>query len=277
MIHFRTDLGSPVPELRVGPRPVVASPFAPVAPQAPTDAVSLGGSALPPRAAVAPPPPTDLKGFEIPRAALKKAALHRTPDPGEFLMAGSSTLDPHTRKHFPGMHLLASVLLGAGILTAPLTVQAQAMPSSTVEIESNMRDQMARTADLARSFGISSQTLQYSGASTALAKLRPEIGEMYKNLKPEHKKLIVDKLHDTSGFLFIQISNRDAFINGSAAGVNAFDEMQSALKENVADKKLDAGTAQKLSEAIDAFRTMTPQQRAAIVSVLEADVAALQQ
>lgn len=214
---------------------------------------------------------------------LQRATLHRPPDPGEFLMAGAgtSTLDPHMRKHFPGAGLLASVALAAGMLMMPMAAHAASPTGVTAPrmsistpISPVMQDQMANTAALAQSMGVSPNVI---GAQSAgpLQQISPDILSMYREMPAGNKKFINDKLHGSTGFLFIQVSNKQAFIDGSAAGKDAFDHMKGVLAESVKSGKLDSTTAQQLSGAIEQFRTMTPDQRAALVQVLEADVASL--
>lgn len=210
---------------------------------------------------------------------VRRDSIRRPSEPDqEFIIAGPQTdLDPHMRKHGLGLGILASLVLAAGIMGAPTTARAAdvAAPvsvSTTVASSSNL----AELKGLASSLGMQAETLQKvagrSGVVDTLQGLPPGTREMYRTLDLKYKQQMVEKLQGTSGFLFVRVSNRDAFVNGKAAGVNTFDHMQEKLKEAVQDGKVSSDMGGRLGGVIEQFRTMTSTQREALVSLMEADV-----
>lgn len=128
---------------------------------------------------------------------------------------------------------------------------------------------------LADSLGVSSKLLESSSdtAISSLERLPGSVRTMYKNLDFRYKKLMIEKLHGSTSVLFTEISHKQAFIDGQAMGVDAFNKMHELVGESVQQGKIDGGTGHKLDQAIEAFRHMTREQRAAVVSLLERDVA----
>lgn len=214
-------------------------------------------------------------------ATLRKPAS----DPAtEFILAGQSpgdkAADPHTRRHFPGLALVATLFMAATAAGAAFTPTAAfAEEPATIAASADHGGASASQAQdldrLARSYGLNPQVLHNVEARGDLAQvlkiLPPQMRDVYKTINQQHKKFIVEKLHGSSGFLFVRVSHRDAFIKGEAAGHNTFDEMQKMLQESVRDGKIDQSMQNRLASAIETFRTLTPQQRSAIVQILEAD------
>jgi len=240
--------------------PAVVSPHQPVLP------VSLGDALS---ALVAPHRPETLL-----KASIKK----REPEADlGYVVSGqqANDLDPHVSH--PGKTALLVTLTVASVLVGcvynPQAAHADAArPTTSATNESDL-------AKLARSYGLDPTVLEKAvdnGEIAGALKILPtEMRQMYRELSGQHKKMIVEKLQGTSGFLFVRVSNRDAFIKGEAMGVNTFDEMEKMLGEKAEEMKLDGALKNKLFRSIQEFRKMTPQQRSALVTLMELDVGAV--
>jgi hypothetical protein len=141
------------------------------------------------------------------------------------------------------------------------------------EAGKKVEQQRGRVEQLADSLGVSSSLLARGQSVAVLERLPLEARTMYRDMPAKYKRIIVQKLHETSGFLFLQVSHRDAFIQGAVGGTNVFDYMEQELQSKMASGTVDRTTAGVISQTIEAFRHMSAHQRAAVVSLLEADVA----
>lgn len=214
-------------------------------------------------------------------AQVRKESIRRAPDPDqEFIIAGPrNDLDPHLRKHGMGLGMLSALVLAAGIMITPSlghSAEGQALPQASVSASAPASGNLSELKKLGDSLGLQAETLQKvagkAGVVDSLSVMPGDLREMYRTLDQKYKKEMVEKLQGTTGFLFIQVSNREAFVNGKAAGVDAFDRMQETLKEAVSDGKVATKDAGKLGGLIEGFRSMTSVQRAALVTVMEADI-----
>jgi len=214
-------------------------------------------------------------------------ALHGPPtDPGsDFLIAGAhqaeeKALDPFLKRNGPGaaltLGLFMACAIAGSVFNTGCTYAADRAPGSSVSIVKGDQGDMV---ELARSYGLNptvlEKVIEKGDLGKVLSVLPKEMREMYRNLSTEHKKFMNEKLQGSSGFLFIQVSNKEAFIKGEAAGYNTFDEMQKMLKKKLQSREVDQSLAAKLSRSIETFRGMSLAQRAAMVGLLEADMAAL--
>lgn len=159
----------------------------------------------------------------------------------------------------------------------PETARTATNPRPPAETKSTLKLPPVPTPPLeklAESLGVSGRLLETASptAISSLERLPVSVRTMYKNLDDRFKRLMVQKLEGKTSVLFTEISHRQAFIDGQAMGVDAFDKMHELVHENVDSGKIDAGTARKLDQAIEAFRHMTREQRAAVVGLLERDV-----
>jgi len=188
------------------------------------------------------------------------------------------------RRHLSGfatavaMSLTCAALLGAA---APAFAQ-EAPPQTTVSTVTVQSDTTRAGQDvvaLARRYGLRTEVLEQINARGRLADLLSSLPSnmprLYSSLSPSDKKIILDQMHGSSGFLFIRVNHRDAFIRGEAVGHNVFDEMQKSLTEQFRNKQMNDLLYARLTSAVNSFRTMTPQERSVFMQMMEADVASL--
>lgn len=183
--------------------------------------------------------------------------------------------EPPPRSHFRGAAVVAGLCMASAMLGvfAPAAHAADGPPPTSIS-DSTSREDMVK---LARAYGLKTEVLEQSGNGEQFADLlkilTPNMRHMYQAMNAPQKKALLDGLHGSSGFLFVRVSNRDAFVRGEAAGHHIFAEMQRALDEQFQKKAIDGLFYARMSGAVTSFQTMSPQQRATFVSLLEVDVA----
>lgn len=210
--------------------------------------------------------------------SITKALVRRPVDSTqEFLLSGQNAatqLDAHAPRHFPGFGLLAGALLASSIFGAlvPAAHAAEPQPPSGV---SQATPAAANLSSLAHSYGLKTDVLQKltdQDVTQVLESLPSTAKSAYKQLTEQHKQLFFNKLQGSTNVLFVTVNNKDAFIKGSVAGFDTFDQMQKKLDESVASGKIDAKLQSSLTTCIQMFRQMTPTQREAVVQLLQVDL-----
>lgn len=172
--------------------------------------------------------------------------------------------------------LLAGIVMGAAIMAGfPAGAHAQqAVQQPTVS--ATTRDDLIR---LAQSYGLKTEVLQQvdstHGVADLLRVLPSNMRHLYRGMPAQSKKVLLEQLQGSTRVLVVNVSHRNAFINGEAAGRNVWDEMQRGLSEQFKQKKLDPLSYARLTGAVGTFRDMSPQQRGAFLELLRADVASL--
>jgi hypothetical protein len=209
--------------------------------------------------------------------SVTRALVRRPVDTtSEYLLSGQSAathLDAHAPRHFPGFGLLAGALLASSMFGAlvPAAHAAEATPASS----SQGKTSMVSTSSLAHTFGLKADVLQNlpsQDVAQTLETLPGSAKSAYRELTPQHKQLFFDKLQGSTSVFFVTVNNRDAFVKGSVAGFDTFDQMQKKLDESISAGKIDPNLKPALTSCIEMFRQMSPAQRDAVVHLLEADL-----
>jgi hypothetical protein len=169
-------------------------------------------------------------------------------------------------------------------LAAVVTVVGCALPQGAALADSGSVSTTLTSPESnseATTFGVPATVLERVGlrdprARRLLRDIPEAVRQAYRSLSAQEKQEIAQRLQGTSGFLFFTVENRQAFIDGQAGGVDVFDHLRAQLQEQVSSGKLERSAFRRLSQALGSLRTLTPQHRAAIVQLLETDVATSQ-
>lgn len=116
-------------------------------------------------------------------------------------------------------------------------------------------------------FGLSAQTLQgleKSGKMEAFRKLPPQISQRYGQLSPPVRQQLYQQLSGSTW----GVSHRDAFVKGSAMGMDTFSMMGDKLKEAATQGKISQREAQQLQADMQRLRALTPSQRSLVAEVI---------
>lgn len=136
-------------------------------------------------------------------------------------------------------------------------------------------------AQLASDFGVDQSVIdkvqQAEKDSPVLATLPPSIRSAWHAVSPDDRIDLDKGFQGTSGFLFIRVSNKKAFISGEVAGHNVFDDARKDLDKELKHNKISQETHDRFVDVFEAARPLTKDQRASFMRVMDADAAFLKQ
>jgi len=116
-------------------------------------------------------------------------------------------------------------------------------------------------------FGLSAQTIQgleKSGKMEAFRKLPAPISQRYGQLSAPVRQQLYQQLSGSTW----GVSHRDAFVKGSAMGMDTFSMMGDKLKEAATQGKISQREAQQLQADMQRLRALTPNQRSLVAEVI---------
>jgi hypothetical protein len=104
------------------------------------------------------------------------------------------------------------------------------------------------------------------------------VREACRSLSTQEKQGIARRLKGTTGFLFFKVQNHQAFIDGKVGGIDIFQHMREQLQKQINNGKLERSRALHLPTSRPGSGLSAhphPRQRAAMVELLEIEVAGL--
>ncbi len=116
-------------------------------------------------------------------------------------------------------------------------------------------------------FGLSDETLarlEKSGKLEAFRKLPPQVSGRYGQLSPQVRQQLYQQLNGSTW----GVSHRDAFVRGSAMGMDTFKMMGDKLKKAAAEGKISQREAEQLQQDMGRLRALTPEQRTLVADVI---------
>jgi hypothetical protein len=167
---------------------------------------------------------------------------------------------------------LAAVLtLGGMLSTFSGSVALAAEPAASVS------SNVVTAADeaLAQRAGLTDHAVAALKADPALrarARALPsDFADLYGRFNPRQKKVIFNLIEGKTHFLFVTIHNREAFINGSVAGTDAFPQMLDKIDDQVDAGHLTRTEGDEMKASMSKLKPLTPQQRETIARLIEVD------
>ncbi|MEW6282537.1 MAG: hypothetical protein AB1758_28265 [Candidatus Eremiobacterota bacterium] len=148
----------------------------------------------------------------------------------------------------------------------PMYSQVQTTASETLkqgakEAEKGLREALQAPPRQARPLDEQGQAL--------LAHLPAEMQEQYRALDPRARDFMASKLTGSSGFLFLRINHRKAFIKGQALGHDVFDFIAGRVRDKVRKGELTPSQGERTLQFLAVVKTLTPSQRTTLVQLLE--------
>ena len=149
--------------------------------------------------------------------------------------------------------------------------KAETVPKPLPRPEAAVKPELERKAEPRESYGLSEQTLaklEKSGRMDAFRKLPPQVAGRYGQLSPQVRQQLFQQLSGSTW----GVSHREAFVRGSAMGMDTFNMMGDKLNKAASEGKISQREAQELQQDMKRLRALSPEQRS-----LVAEVIALQQ
>lgn len=182
----------------------------------------------------------------------------------------------------------------AGIHTVPpaSVEKASAAPSG---VEAVMAKAQSDNADLLRNiapvqpkgaaglqeqpdnpFGISNDSWKKLGKEislkAALLSIPEEVVSIYKSTPIADKRKLNEMLHRKTTVFFLTINHKEVIIKGTVLGKNTFNIMEDYIDKNLKKNKITKEEADLRKRAVDLFRSLTQNQRKALIRLLEMDL-----
>jgi hypothetical protein len=97
---------------------------------------------------------------------------------------------------------------------------------------------------------------------------REEAGR-FKDYNAQQRSVMYKDITGKTWVGFVAVSNREAFVNGSVMGIDAFFRMSERLDAHVKQGHLTAAEAKQMKEGLPGLKALSPAQRDAIATVIE--------
>jgi hypothetical protein len=149
---------------------------------------------------------------------------------------------------------------------APAVVHAQqATPSAQ------------QSTSLLQSYGLSAEASQAILKDPELVKslqtLPQPVVQRYQGLNSNQKRVLGQELAGKTRLGLIVVQHREAFVKGTAMGMDAFPRMIDTLQSRVEKGHLTAAEGAPLIEAVEQMRSLTPAQRDSVATVIQLETA----
>lgn len=151
---------------------------------------------------------------------------------------------------------------------APQTVVKPApQPTAKPEPQTAAKPEPKPTATVKDGFGLSDETvarLEKSGRLEAFRKLPAQVSGRYGQLSPQVRQQLYQQLNGSTW----GVSHRDAFVRGSALGMDTFKMMGDKLNQAAAQGKISRREAEQLQADMQRLRALSPEQRSLVADVI---------
>lgn len=232
-------------------RVAVASPFSPAPTMAPSDTGALQG-------------PEDgwIRGDGSPMMPRLAPGGLRPEDVAAA--AEAPTKRQGARLALTGL-MLAGTLLGVAGTMLPAPAFAQS--ASTVSMDATPTIS-AEDAALGRRYHVPPEVMQRAARQPDLVRglheLPTDVMQRYGDMNANQRQAMVRHLSGSTRIAFVTINHKDAFIKGTAMGVDAFPKMKEQLDDDVTDGRLKSSEAEQLKSTLDRVKELSQDQRSTI-------------
>lgn len=145
--------------------------------------------------------------------------------------------------------------------------QAQVVARPQPETPAKSPSPSPRPSATPPNYGLSPETLERlekGGKLEAFRKLPPQISERYGQLSPRVRQQLFQQLSGSTW----GVSHREAFVRGSAMGMDAFKMMGDKLQKAAAEGKISPTEARQLQQDMQQLRALRPEQRSLVAEVI---------
>lgn len=173
---------------------------------------------------------------------------------------------------------LRKLALTAMIALGGLSAVVGATPALAAEpVTTAVTRQASPSAEehLAQKAGLSSQTVDALRQNPELHQkalaLPGNCAELYGGLNGRQRDYIANMLRGKTQVLFLTVDNREAFVNGSVAGQDAFPHMAEKIDDAVSQGRLTRPEGDSLKTSIGVLKSLTPAQRDTVATLIHLD------
>lgn len=106
----------------------------------------------------------------------------------------------------------------------------------------------------------------------ALLSIPEEVVSLYKSTPIADKRKLNEMLRGKTTLLFLTIDHKEVIIKGTVLGKNTFNIMEDYIDKNLKKNKITKEDADLRKRAVDLFRSLTQNQRKALIRLLEMDL-----
>lgn len=176
--------------------------------------------------------------------------------------AGSST----------AKRIVVGLLCGLSIFSAASYVAISTGPPAQAETVTSTVLTSSELAEAQR-MGLSRETAarikEKAGLEATLRSIPSDVAGRFKGYNPRQRAVMYKDITGKTWLGPVAVNNREAFVNGSVAGVDVFSRMDDSLDAHVKKGRLTAAEAKEMKDAIPGLKVLTAAQRNAIATVIE--------